>query len=66
MNRLAPLISRSPDLAAPPRRAWAPRGAYAGPMPVSWAQPMPAWTNDLKLFATVWVGGLVFFGTLLA
>ncbi len=24
-----------------------------------------AWLEDLKLFATAWIGGLVFFGTLL-
>jgi hypothetical protein len=26
----------------------------------------PEWLEDLKLFATGWLGGLVFFGTFLA
>ncbi len=24
-----------------------------------------AWLDDLRLFATAWIGGLIFFGTLL-
>ena len=59
MNRLSPLIVRR-----------------AGPMAVAMAIPMTqtrvftgaepaAWLEDLKLFATGWVGGLIFFGTLL-
>ena len=58
MNRLSPLIVRR-----------------AGPMAVAVAVPMArsqvfggaepaAWLEDLKLFATGWVGGLIFFGTL--
>jgi hypothetical protein len=26
----------------------------------------PKWLTDLKFFATGWIGGLIFFGTLLA
>ena len=63
MNRLAPLIARSPE----PLRAWAgrapspPRPAAAGADPA-----VQGWTEDLKLFVTAWLGGLVFFGTLIA
>jgi len=56
MSRLSPLIVR---------RA----GPHAGTIPL--AQPGPfagtdgaAWLDDLRLFATGWLGGLVFFGTL--
>ena len=56
MNRLAPLIDR-----VPPRsgraRAWA-VGAAAGAADVV--------SSDLRLFVTAFLGGLVFFGTLLA
>ena len=42
--------------------------AVAMPMarPQLFAGAEPAvWLEDLKLFATGWVGGLIFFGTLL-
>jgi hypothetical protein len=59
MNRLSPLISRQV-------------GPRALALPADSAQPddedvaaVAAWIDDLKLFATGWVGGLVFFGTLL-
>jgi hypothetical protein len=26
----------------------------------------PAWIDDVRLFLTAWVGGLIFFGTLLS
>jgi len=57
MNRLAPLITRraGPRAAALPI---APSQAFAGAEPA-------AWLEDLKLFATGWIGGLVFFGTLI-
>ncbi len=57
MNRLSPLIVRrvGPTAAAVPlRRAEAAAIEQAG-----------AWLDDLKLFATGWVGGLIFFGTLI-
>jgi hypothetical protein len=56
MNRLSPLIVRrsghqARSLAAYPARPF--EGVEAA-----------AWLDDLKLFATGWIGGLVFFGTL--
>ncbi len=57
MNRLSSLIVRRVGPFAPPL-AWegfADQGE-AGPDPLA----------DLKLFATGWMGGFVFFGTLLA
>jgi hypothetical protein len=58
MNRLSPLIIRrtGPWAAALPLDA---SDAFAGARPAVWLQ-------DLKLFATGWVGGLVFFGTLIS
>lgn len=63
MNRLAPLIVRPPE----PVRAWAGR-APSPPRPAASTAGQAAqdWTEDLKLFATAWLGGLVFFGTLIA
>lgn len=57
MSRLAPLIVRrtGPWAAAPP---------LAEPAPFAGADAA-AWLDDLKLFATGWIGGLIFFGTLL-
>ncbi|HEV2818199.1 MAG TPA: hypothetical protein VGW40_13385 [Allosphingosinicella sp.] len=57
MNRLSPLIVR---------RA----GPRAAALPIAEAEPFggtdaAAWLDDLKLFATGWIGGLVFFGTLI-
>lgn len=56
MNRLSPLIVRAPANRHP-MRAWS---AEAAP------EADPKWLQDLKLFATGWIGGLIFFGTLLA
>jgi hypothetical protein len=58
MNRLSPLITRraGPLAAARPREEAAP---FAG-------TDAAAWLEDLKLFTTGWIGGLVFFGTLLS
>jgi hypothetical protein len=58
MNRLSPLITRrtGPWAAALP---FDEGGAFEGAAPA-------AWLEDLKLFALGWVGGLVFFGTLLS
>jgi hypothetical protein len=56
MNRLSPLIVRRPDIRARSVAAYRSRpfeGVEAA-----------AWFDDLKLFATGWIGGLVFFGTL--
>ena len=58
MNRLSPLITRR-------------TGPWAAALPVEEYQPFEgaepaAWLQDLKLFAIGWVGGLVFFGTLIS
>jgi hypothetical protein len=57
MNRLSPLIVRRVGPAA---------------AAITWDQPQPfagaapaKWLDDLRLFATGWVGGLIFFGTFL-
>jgi hypothetical protein len=59
MNRMSPLIARRPRAAA-----------YAAPAPVAApaeieADP-PAFSDDVRLFATNFLGGLAFFGTYLA
>ena len=58
MNRLSPLIVRrvGPMALAAPVSAPEPFFGDSGPA---------AWLEDLKLFATAWVGGLIFFGTFL-
>ena len=58
MSRLSPLIVRraGPKAVALPL---ADSALFAG------AEP-GVWLEDLKLFATGWIGGLVFFGTLLS
>jgi hypothetical protein len=57
MSRLSPLIVRrvGPRATALPAERDEP---FAG-------TDAAAWLDDLKLFATGWLGGLVFFGTLL-
>jgi hypothetical protein len=58
MNRLSPLIIRrtAPWAAALPLDE---ADAFDGAAPA-------AWLKDLKLFAIGWIGGLVFFGTLIS
>ena len=58
MNRLSPLIVRrvGPRAAALPME---PDESFAG-------TDAAAWLDDVKLFATGWIGGLVFFGTFLS
>ena len=56
MNRLSPLIVRrvgpmAPAVPLPEREP------FAGARPDEWLE-------NLKLFATGWIGGLIFFGTL--
>ena len=58
MSRLSPLIVRR-------------TGPWAAALPMGEAEPFAgadaaAWLDDLKLFATGWIGGLVFFGTFLS
>ena len=59
MSRLSPLIVRrvGPRAAAVPIHANEPLFASAEPA---------KWLEDLKLFATGWIGGLIFFGTYLS
>ncbi len=57
MNRLSPLIVRRVGPMAATMRA-EPALPFAAGAPA-------AWLDDLRLFATGWVGGLIFFGTLL-
>jgi hypothetical protein len=66
MNRLSPLIVRRAVHPRPP--VYGSRSGRAVAM--TRRQPFAgvdaaAWLEDLKLFATGWVGGLIFFGTLL-
>jgi hypothetical protein len=58
MNRLSPLITRSTG-------PWAAALPFEEPDVFEGAAPA-AWLQDLKLFALGWVGGLVFFGTLIS
>ena len=57
MNRLSPLISRrARSIAIPVATA-----SYA----IAQNYESSGWLADLRIFATGWAGGLVFFGTLL-
>lgn len=58
MNRLSPLIVRR---AGP----YAAAISIVQPAPLAATEPA-AWLDDVRLFATGWVGGLIFFGTLLS
>ncbi len=58
MSRLSPLIVRR-------------TGPWAAALPADRAEPFAgtdaaARLDDLRLFATGWIGGLVFFGTFLS
>ena len=59
MNRLSPLIVRraSRDRPVAVAMSFAATQRFAGAEPARWLE-------DLKLFATGWIGGLIFFGTL--
>jgi hypothetical protein len=58
MNRLSRLIVRRVG-------RFAPAIVYDFPEPFA-GVPAAEWFEDLKLFATGWIGGLIFFGTLLS
>jgi hypothetical protein len=58
MNRLTPLITRTTG-------PWAAAMPIEEPDALAGAEPA-VWLQDLKLFAIGWIGGLVFFGTLLS
>jgi hypothetical protein len=59
MNRMSSLIVRQVGSLAPPPS----REQLASE---SSLEAGAAWLEDLKLFALGWLGGLVFFGTLLS
>jgi hypothetical protein len=60
MNRLSPWIVRRP------RPSLAIAVAAPAPLPAfADDAPLAQWLDDLRLFATGWVGGLIFFSTLL-
>jgi hypothetical protein len=65
MNRLSPLIVRR---AGPWAAEWG-QSLFAVSEPdlaeAAGKATVPPWLDDLKLFATGWIGGLVFFGTLI-
>lgn len=63
MNRLAPLIVRRH---APVRAAYALPAVAVTPAPAPGAAGQVAGLDDLRLFLTGWIGGLIFFGTLLS
>jgi hypothetical protein len=58
MNRLSPLIVRRTTRSAP-AFAWSDRARPS-------TEQVTSWIEDLKLFATFWLGGTIFFGTFLA
>ena len=60
MSRLSPLITRR---AGPRAVAVAMPAREAGPFT---SEQADAWLTDLRLFVTAWLGGVVFFGTLLS
>jgi hypothetical protein len=70
MNRLSPLIVRRAGAraAALPLEWGQSLFAVSGPDLAEAVGKVtaPSWLEDLKLFATGWIGGLVFFGTLIS
>ena len=68
MNRLSPLIVRSESLRPfvnRPGRSLAQSMNWRGSDFFAGAEPAK-WLEELKLFATGWIGGLIFFGTYLS
>jgi hypothetical protein len=63
MNRLSPLIVRRTEAFATPRAA-AQAARWEQVSALDRAEPAKR-LEDLKLFATGWIGGLIFFGTYL-
>ena len=62
MNRLSPLIVRRAGT-VPATAGIVTAMALSATEPFAGAEPAQ-WLEDLKLFATGWIGGLIFFGTL--
>ena len=61
MNSLSPRFARAP--ARPhPIRALAVEATFLEAVP----EGEPQWLKDLRLFATGWLAGLIFVGTMLA
>ena len=61
MNRLAPLVRRAEPRPGPARLA------AVGAAPARFEPAVATGLgDDLRLFATAWAGGVVFFGTMLA
>jgi hypothetical protein len=58
MNRLSPLITRRVG-------RWAPALPFENGAPFA-GTSAAAWLDDLRLFATGWIGGLIVFGTFLS
>jgi len=61
MNRLAPLVRRADPRPGPARLAAT--GAVPDRIEPGTATGL---ADDVRLFATAWAGGVVFFGTMLA
>jgi hypothetical protein len=67
MNRFEPLITRYAHRPAPARALVLPDAMSSADQAVAdFFRSAPGWAGDLKLFVSVWLGGVVFFGTLLA
>ena len=65
MNRLASVVARYPAPFSP--RPYLPAPAFAAPaFAAIEEEPDGDPLADLKMFATGWLGGLIFFGTLFA
>ena len=65
MNRLSPwIVRRAPAVPQGMGRAAAAAMPLAPTAPFGGVEPAQ-WLEDLRLFATGWIGGLIFFGTLL-
>lgn len=60
MSRLSPLIVRRAGPFAPALPMAAPSIEFELDF------PPPEWMEDVRRFVTLWLGGLVFFGTFLA
>jgi hypothetical protein len=66
MNRLAPLITRHSNRPAPARAIVLSDALPSADEAVArFFRSAPAWA-DFRTFATMWLGGVVFFGTFLA
>jgi hypothetical protein len=67
MNRLEPLITRYAQRPAPARALVLPDTMpSADQMVADFFRSAPGCTGDLTLFVSVWLGGVIFFGTLIA